>query len=561
MILRPSFIILILSFLFSHSSFSKGGKFDRRRIQSELNRLVDTVQLNQADFDLKVSPDQFERAKQSPACREMRDFLTLKADGKKFSVDQFLVAKKGEIVYGKQREGVYTLQSQHVMWSSTKSITAMIAAAAFERKLYYQSRGVQKRFSLESLLRDFISFEKSGLEKTPLNKSRYEKIKMKHLLMMASGMKWDESYSSLLESSFLPVLYGDAVNDVLEGSLRTEMIHEPGTVFNYSGANAIITMYVVGKVYCENHACVGRNSPYTIAANKLLYEPLGIKNGIFETDAKGLPIASSYAYLRPEDMLKIGKLIVDGGRLLNKEGKFIQRILPRAMTDTMLQDTPVWSAKEILPGSHEENHIIEQGHWNRYGWGWRNTQVRNFGRLVYEQDFQDNPKDMMVFAGHFGNSIVMIPSEKIVIAMTGQNDDGYWRKLNYLTSKVRQCFLGVKSNAAYPQEKKSSLSVTKKVSLGVEAIKTELAQKNLVKDICSCLYISEVGKKRPEQDAVELCKLNTPSDAARGLRNAFIHVEHNPMTKIVKAEVLEGIFGSAKAKFFGREYGGCRIVD
>ena len=45
-----------------------------------------------------------------------------------------------------------------------------------------------------------------------------------------------------------------------------------------------------------------------------LFEPLGIRHAVWETDASGTFVASSYAYLTARDLARVGLLMARDGR-------------------------------------------------------------------------------------------------------------------------------------------------------------------------------------------------------------------------------------------------------
>ena len=120
-------------------------------------------------------------------------------------------------------------------------------------------------------------------------------------------------------------------------------------------------------------------------------------------------------------MAKLGQLYLQNGSYQGKQlididwVKSAQTVSPPAM----LKDTSIESIK--AEGVYSARAL------------WLNQEVQGFG-----PEFKNSPKDMYFAAGHYGQLIIIIPSENMVIARTG-HDEEYWSKIDPFVSKTIAC--------------------------------------------------------------------------------------------------------------------------
>lgn len=151
---------------------------------------------------------------------------------------------------------------------------------------------------------------KSGLKST---------MTIRHLLTMSSGLEWDESMG-----------YGDPNNselrlnnssDPMDFFFSREIIHEPGTVFNYNGGCTQALAEIVSK-----------SSGLSIIefTNQYIFKPLGIKEFVWFQREDGIPLAASGVRLRSRDMAKFGLLYLNSG-LWNGQQIISSRLIAKTM--------------------------------------------------------------------------------------------------------------------------------------------------------------------------------------------------------------------------------------
>jgi CubicO group peptidase (beta-lactamase class C family) len=129
-----------------------------------------------------------------------------------------------------------------------------------------------------------------------------------------------------------------------------------------------------------------------------IYRPMGISQALFETDAAGTPVGSSYFYASARDWARAGLLMLDGG-VINGH-----RILDE---DYVQQAT--------TPNTSENE--------KRYGFQfWLNQGGA-------EPRWPDLPDDTYAAQGNREQRVMIIPSKQTVIVRLG------WTKGSYPTNR------------------------------------------------------------------------------------------------------------------------------
>lgn len=208
-----------------------------------------------------------------------------------------------------------------------------------------------------------------------LNGEGREKITIRHLLTMSSGLKWDEeNYANPVNDEERLYWTGDQARYVFD----RPMAAEAGARFNYNGGCTAVIADLLTRA-------VGATLPAFAEAE--LFAPLGITEWRWVRDHRGRATAFAGLRLKPRDMAKIGQLVLDGGQW---DGR---AIVPAA-----------WIADSIAPH-------IETGDGLRYGYFWWLGQVDALG----------GAHDYIAGFGNGGQRIFVAPSLQLVVAITSGN--------------------------------------------------------------------------------------------------------------------------------------------
>ncbi|EGH04874.1 beta-lactamase, partial [Pseudomonas amygdali pv. aesculi str. 0893_23] len=217
------------------------------------------------------------------------------ATRKGIRTDALLVIRDGEVVY-ERYGGVTTAQTPHLTWSISKSVMATVLGVAF----------TDGRFQLNDPVAKFYAPFKA-----------HPDIAIKDLMHWASGLNWQEDYEyAPLNSSVVAMLYTRGRDDMARFTAEHRATKSPGKAYLYSsGDSTVLAAALKNIVGPQAYA----DYPWTA-----LFDPLGIRSAVWETDGVGTFVGSSYAYMTARDLARIGLLMQRGGQwqarqLLNKE--------------------------------------------------------------------------------------------------------------------------------------------------------------------------------------------------------------------------------------------------
>ncbi|MBI1779704.1 MAG: serine hydrolase [Proteobacteria bacterium] len=205
-----------------------------------------------------------------------------------------LVVRHGKLVF--EHYFTATFQDQRIQYdaerkndmrSITKSVTSLLLGAAIDRGW------------VASIDLPVLSFFP---EYADLATPEKERITIRHLLMMAHGLEWDERrpYSDPTNSE---IVMGRSP-DPYRYALEQPVAKPPGTVFNYSAASSALIAGMLRKQ---------TNRPLDALARILLLDPLGIASVEWYRYSNGHPAASYGLIMRPRDLAKIGQLVLGRG--------------------------------------------------------------------------------------------------------------------------------------------------------------------------------------------------------------------------------------------------------
>jgi CubicO group peptidase (beta-lactamase class C family) len=271
-----------------------------------------------------------------------------------------LVLYNGQIVGERYAEGI-TKETKLLGWSMGKSVTAtLIGILVKEGKLNVN--------------------ERVGFPEWNNPSDKRNGILLKHLLQQTSGLAFEENYTKSCDVTKMLFQKGNMAAYVLSRPL----IHDPGTVFNYSSGNTNLLSLTIRRTLGEN---IYHSFPY-----QSLFYPAGMFNTLLEPDATGMFVGSSYIYATTRDYARFGLLYLNRGMING------QQVLP-----------PDWVKESVIPSSADK--------LNQYGYQvWLNGKdEKNPARKIYPA----GPDDLFFADGVAGQRIIIIPSKKIVIVRMG----------------------------------------------------------------------------------------------------------------------------------------------
>lgn len=263
----------------------------------------------------------------------------------------FVALHKGKVVAERYDKGIGP-DTKLLSWSMAKSFTSALA-------------GIMAGDGLVDIdaPMDIPEWQNDGRKDITLN----------HLLQMQSGLKWNEDYGARSHVNLM--LHREKDMGLHAQDMPLE--YAPGTHWYYSsGTTNIVMRYLRGKFSSD--------AEFLGYIRNRFFAPIGIRNAVFEQDASGTPVGSSYLYLKAMEFARFGQLYLDDGCV---EG---QRVLPEGWVD--YTRTPASDSK---------------GNYGAFFW------LNQGGRCP------DVPSDMFSCNGHNGQQIYIVPSKDLVVVVLG----------------------------------------------------------------------------------------------------------------------------------------------
>lgn len=285
-------------------------------------------------------------------------------EGRFGSVGALLVVRGDDLLAEHYFRG-QTRDSVVPVYSVTKSVTSLLAGIAIEDR-----RIPSVTEPLSSLLPDY-----EGLIRAD---ARRERITLRDLLTMRTGIAWDE-FTAPYDDPRNPVSLMLQSPDWVAHVLRQPMSRPPGEAFVYNSGASVVLGEAVARA-------VGR--PLREFAQERLFSPVGIPTPTWHYGPGGVANAGGGLSMRAMDLLTLGRLVRDRGRMGPT------RIIPEGWIDE--STSPVTSSSLDT----------------RYGYQW--------WRLGPNGGF-DPTRPAIAAIGWGGQSIVILPDDGIVAVTTASN--------------------------------------------------------------------------------------------------------------------------------------------
>ncbi|MBE1437800.1 CubicO group peptidase (beta-lactamase class C family) [Agrobacterium vitis] len=267
-----------------------------------------------------------------------------------------LVIRNGKLIGEAYGKG-FDATTPLLGWSMTKTVTAVLA-------------GERIASGALSLDQDHLLPQWSGDERAS--------IKLRDLLAMQSGLVFNEDYSDLTDVTRMLFLEPDQAGFVAARPLKAA----PGTQFSYSTGSAVL----VSRLWMNSFATQQEALGYPKAA---LFTPLGMTSATLEADEHGTFSGGSYLYATPRDWAKLAQMLLQDGVWNGK------RLLPEGYVAMMAR-----------PGKASHG-LYTQGFMWRVGPG-----------LTSNTD-SGLPAETVWFQGHDGQTIAIVPSQRLIVLRMG----------------------------------------------------------------------------------------------------------------------------------------------
>jgi len=246
-------------------------------------------------------------------------------------------------------------------WSMAKSVTQAMTAIAVDQSL--------------------LSLSDTELMPGWTGDDPRADISVADLLHMADGLDFVEDYGDPT-SDVTRMLFGS--REMGLSASGAPLAYEPGTHWAYSSGTTNILSTVLRR------AIEGAGLDYHRYVYERLFSPIGMTTPVFETDANGTFIGSSYLYASPRDWARLGQLYLNDGMWNGT------RVLPAGTVD--------YATTAALPDSAP----FYGAQW------WLNAPLPDGS-----QRLPGLPDEAYYMGGHDVQRVIVIPSKDAVIVRLG----------------------------------------------------------------------------------------------------------------------------------------------
>jgi hypothetical protein len=226
----------------------------------------------------------------------------------------------------------------HDVRSISKSIVGLLVGIA------------QQNGTIGSLSTPVLQFYPEHLD---LRSPEKDAITLEHLLTMSSGLQWNEGAVPNDETR----LFWEATPS--RYLLNRSVIAKPGQVFHYNSGGTMVLSDVLART--------SRKSLTELVKTEL-FDPLKIANWEWVSNLHGKELAFTGLRMRPRDLLKIGRMMLDGGRWQD------QQVVPQSWVTASLRPK-ITTGLKIPPNAAEDLKYSYQWwggnvnwHGKRVGW-------------------------------------------------------------------------------------------------------------------------------------------------------------------------------------------------
>lgn len=221
-------------------------------------------------------------------------------------------------------------------------------------------------------------------------------ITVDQLLRMSSGLEFDERYGPFNDATAILFEYGDAAAFAIAKPLEAPA----DTRWSYSGGSTNILSRVIRDVVADDRA-------YLALPRTALFDPIGMRSALIESDASGNLIGSSFAYATARDWARFGLLFLNDG---------------------------VWEGTRLFPVGWSKYVSTPTPTDHSAGYGahfWLNADPVEGARR-----FPSLPADTYYANGYEGQVVVIIPSRDLVVVRLGLAQFGGWGAEAFVASVI-----------------------------------------------------------------------------------------------------------------------------
>lgn len=217
-------------------------------------------------------------------------------------------------------------------------------------------------------------------------------ITLNNLLHMNSGLDWNEQYGSLSDVTIML----HKVGDMGKYAAEKRYAYPADSTWLYSSGSPNLISLILRNSFQSD-------AEYYKFPREALFNKIGMRSAVFEVDASGTFVGSSYLYATMRDYGRFALLYENDGN---------------------------WLGEQILPKG-----------WVDYTRKPANGSEGNYGALFWlnlSDDQPDAPEDTYMCKGHDGQFIFIIPSKELIVIRTGFSKNGDFES-NTMLKEILSC--------------------------------------------------------------------------------------------------------------------------
>jgi CubicO group peptidase (beta-lactamase class C family) len=297
-----------------------------------------------------------------PAIQSQLDALIAADNAEGLDTRALLIVHNGQII-AESYAGEADAETPLLGWSMAKSLMAIMLGNLEYRGLLDPTA--------KPVVAQWAEDERANIELTDL-------------LTMTDGLAFSEAYNPGDDATAM--LFTEASGS--DYAISRPVAQRPGTQFNYSSGTANI----LSRVYFNHTGATLADSLADYREH--IATPLSFQHAVFEPDAAGVLVGSSYFYASARDWARIGQMMLNGG-VLNGH---------RIVSED-------WVDRATSPNGSRNNRAYGYQFW--------------LNRGNADQRWPDLPADAYAANGNREQSVTVLPSQDLVVVRLGWTTGRY----------------------------------------------------------------------------------------------------------------------------------------